>query len=150
MPVIKHSLYIQAPVGVCFDLARNVDIHTKTTYSTKEEAVGGVTEGLMEEGDSVTWEATHFGIRQRLTAKIIRMDRPNEFVDVMVKGAFKSFTHTHQFIDDENGTLMIDIFEYESPLGVLGRLADRLFLEDYMKKFIIQRAEELKKFAEQV
>ncbi len=37
---------------VCFDLARNVDIHTKTTAKTNEKAVDGVTEGLLEEGDN--------------------------------------------------------------------------------------------------
>lgn len=36
-------------------------IHTETTFKTKEKIVGGVQEVLMEEGDTVTWEAIHFG-----------------------------------------------------------------------------------------
>lgn len=52
MPVIKHQQFIKAPAEVCFDLARNVDIHTQTTSQTKERAVGGVTEGLLEQGDT--------------------------------------------------------------------------------------------------
>ena len=63
-----------------------------TTVETKEKAVGGVTTGLLLAGDVVTWEAVHFGIRQRLTAKITEMDRPYMFEDIMVKGAFHSFT----------------------------------------------------------
>ena len=55
MPVIEHQQFIHAPIEVCFDLARNVEIHTQTTSKTKERAVGGVTEGLLEEGDIVTW-----------------------------------------------------------------------------------------------
>lgn len=138
-----------APLEVCFDLARNVDIHIKTTSKTKEKAVGGVTEGLLEEGDSVTWEAFHFGIKQRLTSKVTYMEKPNMFIDIMLEGAFESFTHTHQFSKKKNGTLMVDIFEYSSPFGPIGMMADKLFLESYMREFIILRAKELKKIAEQ-
>jgi hypothetical protein len=82
MPVIEHKQFIKAPIEVCFDLARDVNVHTQTTLKTKEKAVGGVTEGLLEEGDSVTWEAVHFGIKQRLTARVIFMEKPHSFVDV--------------------------------------------------------------------
>ncbi len=40
---------------------------------------------------------------------------------------------------------MKDTFNYKSPLGVLGKIADKLFLEKYMRHFIIHRAKELKK-----
>ena len=125
MPKIVHKQIINAPKEICFDLARNVDVHTKTTSHTNEIAVGGVTEGLLEEDDTVTWEATHFWIRQSLTAKIVSMERPNQFKDTMVKGAFHSFTHTHEFIENGNGTIMKDIFEYKSPFGIIGQLADK-------------------------
>ncbi|MCA1064949.1 SRPBCC family protein [Rossellomorea aquimaris] len=148
MPIIKHAIYIDAPANVCFDLARNVEVHTETTKKTNERAVDGVTVGLMEKGDTVTWEATHFGIKQKLTAKIVEMERPYTFTDVMVKGAFHSFTHTHEFIESGTGTMMKDTFSYTSPLGILGKLADVLFLEKYMRNFIVNRAVELKKIAE--
>ncbi|RZT21698.1 MULTISPECIES: SRPBCC family protein [Fictibacillus] len=148
MPVITHHEYIKAPIEVCFDLARNIDVHTETTSHTKERAVGGVTTGLIDEGESVTWEAIHFGVKQRLTAKIIDMDRPHRFVDVMVKGAFHSFTHTHTFERKDDGTVMTDHFVYKSPFGVIGKIADRLFLEKYMTDFLVRRAKALKEIAE--
>ena len=148
MPVIKHEQFINASRERCFDLSRNVEIHTKTTANTNEQAIAGVTEGLLEEGDTVTWEAIHFGVKQRLTAKVTYMEKPHVFVDVMVKGAFKSFTHTHQFVSKESGTVMIDTFDYKSPFGLVGVIADKLFLEKYMTKFIVSRALELKKLAE--
>lgn len=148
MPIIRHEQYIQAPIDICFDLARNVEIHTKTTSHTKENAVGGVTTGLLHLGDTVTWEAVHFGVKQTLTAKVIYMDKPHKFIDVMIKGTFKSFTHTHEFIEEKTGTLMIDTFDYKSPFGALGVLADKLFLEKYMYNFIQIRANELKRIAE--
>ncbi|WP_223702607.1 SRPBCC family protein [Sutcliffiella deserti] len=149
MPVIYYETYIEATIESCFDLARNVDIHTKTTAKTKERAIAGVTHGLLEKGDQVTWEARHFKIRQKLTAKVTRMEKPYHFVDEMVTGAFHSFTHTHEFKEVEGGTIMMDTFTYKSPLGVIGKVADKLFLHDYMKNFIVSRAHELKKIAEE-
>jgi ligand-binding SRPBCC domain-containing protein len=148
MPKIQHQIYIEAPIEKCFDLARNVEAHMLTTAKTKERAVGGVTTGMLEKDDQVTWEAVHFGVKQRLTAKITEMERPHLFVDVMVKGAFRSFTHTHEFMKQDTGTIMKDTFSYKSPMGPLGMAADKLFLERYMRDFIKERAVQLKKMAE--
>ena len=148
MPIIVHRQFIKAPIELCFDLARNVDIHTQTTSNTKERAVGGVMQGLLVEGDTVTWEAVHFGIKQRLTVKVTLMEKPAKFVDVLLNGAFHSFVHTHQFIEKDGGTMMIDTFQYKSPLGPLGVLADILFLQKYMETFIASRAKSLKEIAE--
>ena len=148
MPIIKHDIFIHAPIEVCFDLARNVDVHTETTSKTKERAIDGGTSGLMENGNTVTWEAVHLGVKQKLTAQIIEVEKPYKFTDVMVKGAFHSFTHTHEFIESGSGTMMKDTFSYKSPFGILGVIVDNLFLEKYMKKFIIHRAKELKRIAE--
>jgi len=148
MPVIYLETLIDAPVQTCFDYARNVDAHVKSTEQTKEKVIDGVTEGLMRAGDTVTWEATHFGIRQRLTAEITGMKEPDWFIDEMTKGAFKSFVHTHRFEDLNGVTLMIDQFVYEAPLGILGSIANGLFLKKYMKNLLEKRAAELKKMAE--
>lgn len=42
MPIIHHRQFIKAPIHACFDLARDVDIHTQTTGKTKEKAIDGV------------------------------------------------------------------------------------------------------------
>lgn len=148
MPLIIHQIYMDASPAKCFDLARNVEIHTQTTIQTKEKAVAGVTIGLLQLNDRVTWEATHFGIKQRLTAEITNMVIPFKFTDVMIEGAFHSFTHTHEFVPYCNGTLMKDMFDYKAPYKFIGMIADKLFLERYMKNFIVSRATELKKIAE--
>src|SRR5690348_182491 len=81
--------------------------------------------------------AKHLGIYQKLTVKIIAMDRSRSFVDTMLKGAFAHMKHTHLFEASATGTLMTDVFEYRSPLGMVGRIADNLFLKDYMTKLLI-------------
>jgi ligand-binding SRPBCC domain-containing protein len=142
-------MFIYAPREICFDVARDIDIHTQSTSQTDERAIAGVTSGLIGLNETVTWEAIHFGIKQKLTVRITEFDFPNRFVDEMEKGAFKRFYHTHEFIEKENGTLMIDTFDYTSPFGLVGKLADRLFLEKYMKEFFVTRNRFLKKIAEE-
>jgi ligand-binding SRPBCC domain-containing protein len=148
MPTIRVETRIEAPVERCFDLARDVEVHRRSLARTGERAVGGVTTGLLGPGDTVTWEGRHFGVRQRLTARIAAFERPHRFVDEQVSGAFKGFTHVHEFLPLPGGTLMVDTFRYTSPLGWFGVLADRLFLERYMRRFLAERAAHLKRAAE--
>jgi ligand-binding SRPBCC domain-containing protein len=95
----------------------------------------------------VTWEARHLGKRQRLTARISRLERPVLFEDVMVRGAFASLRHLHEFVPRDGGT-MIDTFAFESPLGPIGAIVDRVFLAGYLRRFLVSRATELKRMAE--
>jgi ligand-binding SRPBCC domain-containing protein len=120
----------------------------ESTSHTKERAVAGRTSGLISLGETVTWEAAHFGIRQRLTSMITELEPPHRFVDEMVSGAFKSFKHTHTFEALESGTLMTDIFEYRSPFGILGSLADVIFLRSYMERLLVKRNKYIKSCAE--
>ena len=150
MPVIVLRTRVAAPPSRCFDLARDVELHQRSTAASRERAVAGVTSGLLGLGDEVTWEATHFGIRQRLTSRISEFDPPNRFVDEMVRGAFARFRHDHQFLAADGGTEMVDIFDYTSPLGPLGRFADGLFLRRYMTTLLRERNAYLKRAAESV
>ncbi|MEM1220891.1 MAG: SRPBCC family protein [Bacteroidota bacterium] len=148
MPIIQEVLWIDAPKDRVFDLARSIDLHQVSTAQTNERAVGGRTAGLIELGETVTWRAKHLGVYQHLTVRITEMERPHFFVDEMVKGAFKGFRHQHLFEEEKGGTKMTDIFDYQSPLGWLGYLADWLFLEAYMRRFLAQRNQVIKAFCE--
>ena len=148
MAVVKLCTLIRAPRERVFDLARSIDAHQDTTSGTQERAVAGVTRGLVGMDDEVTWEARHFGVRQRLTVRVTAFDPPQHFQDIMVSGAFKRMVHDHEFAERPTGTLMRDRFEFTSPLGILGRIADWLFLESYMRRFLVRRNEVLKQLAE--
>jgi ligand-binding SRPBCC domain-containing protein len=68
----------------------------------------------------------------------------------MVRGAFRRFRHEHQFLAVEGGTEMVDIFDYTSPLGPLGSVADHLFLWRYMTRLLRERNAYLKHVAEAI
>ena len=142
------TIRIAAPAERCFDLARSIDAHVASTDGTGEVPVAGRTSGLIEAGEQVTWRAKHLGVTQHLTVRIVSMDRPRRFSDEMVRGAFKTFEHDHEFREVGGGTEMVDVIRLAAPLGPLGWLAERLFLGAYMRRFIIKRAEILKQLAE--
>ena len=148
MPVIELITEVRAPILRVFDLSRSVDLHMASTDQTQERAVAGVTSGLISLGEEVTWRARHFGIWQHLTSRITKFNSPVHFRDSMVRGAFRRFDHDHFFEARGEITVMRDVFDFESPLGILGRVADRLFLAAYMTRFLRKRSEFIKQVAE--
>ena len=148
MPIIKIEMKINAPIERVFDLARCIDLHTESMSNSKEKAVAGRTKGLINKDETVTWEAIHFGIKQKLTSKITIYERPYRFRDSMLKGAFKRFDHDHFFEMRNSQTIMKDVFDYDSPLGFLGDIADALFLENYMTELLESRNALIKTVAE--
>lgn len=149
MIAVKTEIQINAPIEICFDLARDIDVHTKTVWKhTQERAVQGKKTGKISLGEFVTFEATHFGIRQKLTSRIVEYERPYKFVDEMVRGAFKSMRHIHDFEEQGSKTLMKDTLVFEAPLGLIGLAVERLILKNYMGRFLEDRNRELKIIAE--
>ena len=148
MALIRVETEIKAPPAVCFDLTRSIDLHLTSTGNSGERAVDGVTSGLIGNGQQVTWSARHFGIRQRLTSRITAFDPPRYFRDSLVRGAFSRYDHDHYFEPIEGGTRMVDVFDYAAPLGLLGRIVERLFLTRYMRRLLIERAIGIKAVAE--
>lgn len=149
MPVIKLVTHINASPEIVFDLSRSIDLHKISTVHTQEEAIAGKTSGLIGQGESVTWRAKHLGITQTLTSMVTEYNRPHYFTDVMLSGAFAGFKHEHVFEQKGKMTVMTDIFDYTSPYKFIGRVADKLFLKDYMKALLEKRNTIIKEYAEE-
>ena len=148
MPTIVVETRIAASIGRCFDLARDVDAHARTSDFTGERIVGGRTSGLLQLGDRVTFEAVHLGLRQRLTARIVELDAPRRFVDEMVEGPFASLRHVHEFRTEGEHVVMVDTLVWRSPLGLLGTVADLLFVERHLRAYVTKKQANLKAYAE--
>lgn len=143
---IYSETIVNASLENCFDLSRSIDFHVESMADSGERPVNGKVSGLIELGEFVEWEATHFFVRQRLSSKVTRMQRPHFFVDEMVNGAFKSFSHKHKFVRHKSSeVLMIDDFCYEVPLGVLGHIANFFIVERYMRHLITKRNLQIKR-----
>lgn len=148
MALIVLHTRIKAPAERCFLLSLSVDVHMGSTAQTREQAVAGVTSGIMQLNDTVTWRARHLGFMQELSTQITVHQKPHRFVDEMIKGPFKHMRHEHVFESAGNDTMMTDRFEFSAPLGLLGKIAEVLFLKCYMKRFLIERNAYIRQVAE--
>lgn len=148
MTTIKLITEINAPIQTVFDLNRNIDIHKQSTSKSDETAIAGITSGLINKGETVTWRGKHFGFYLTHKSHIPEMDFPNYFIDEMVEGRFKTFNHLHEFVVKNGQTTMTDTIRYETPYGIFGKLFDQLILKNYLAKFIQERNNFIKKTAE--
>lgn len=148
MAVIELETVIHAPIDRCFDLARCIDLHTRSVEITHETAIAGVTSGLIGLGQTVTWRGKHLGLWHTHQSEIVGYERPTFFSDRMLAGRFKSFYHEHHFTGQGDVTLMRDVLKFEAPIPVLGRIAESLFLTSYLKHFLASRNSIIKRTAE--
>ena len=150
MALIKLQTPINAPAHICFDLSRNIDLHTAGMQKYMEKAIAGVTSGLIQLNETVTWQAKHFGFNLRHTSIISAMEYPLFFIDEMLEGHFKAMRHVHKFHQKNGFTLMEDEFMFRSPAGILGCFVDAVLLKAYLKNLLLQRNQLIKEKAEEI
>lgn len=148
MTTINLITKIDAPKKVIFDLSRNIDVHQNSASKTNEIAIAGVTSGLINLNETVTWRGKHFGLYLTHKSRITAMVFYDYFVDEMEEGKFKSFKHEHTFAEKEKTTVMIDNLNYETPFGIFGKIFDKIILRKHLTNFIIERNKVLKELAE--
>ena len=148
MTTIKLTTEINAPIQIVFDLNRNIDIHKQSTSKSNETAIAGVTSGLINKNETVTWRGKHFGFYLTHKSIISEMKIPHYFVDEMIEGRFKKFKHQHFFKQENEKTIMFDVIEYETPFGIAGRFFDYILLKKHLTNFIQQRNKFIKILAE--
>jgi ligand-binding SRPBCC domain-containing protein len=149
MTELHEITLIHAPIQRVFDLARSIDVHLLGNTHFSEQATAGTRSGLIGPGESVTWRARHFFIRQHLTSAITAFDPPIYFQDTMLRGAFHSMQHDHHFLAiAPNLTEMRDDFRFSAPLGPLGRIAEVLVLRRYMTALLRERNAIIQQVAE--
>ena len=148
MPTIHLTTFIAAPVDRVFDLSRSIDLHKRSMHKRKEQAINGVTFGLINEGETVTWKAKHLYGTRFLKVKVSSMNRPFSFTDESVSGDLRNMKHEHNFRTIDNGTVMIDIFSYDIAYGPIGKLINKMYLVKYLEQLLEERNAMIKEYAE--
>ncbi|MGZ9735284.1 SRPBCC family protein [Flavobacterium sp. GNP002] len=148
MTRIKIRTKINASIQTVFDISRDIDVHQESASRTNEIAIDGVTSGLINYNETVTWRGKHFGFYMTHKSRITAMNLYDYFVDEMEEGKFKSFRHEHIFYEKNGLTVMKDKIYYEVPYGFFGELFDFLFLKNHMINFILERNKTLKALSE--
>jgi hypothetical protein len=70
VPDLLLETIVDASPDDCFMLSLSVDAHASSMGSSGERVVAGVRSGAMELGQTVTWQARHFGFPFRMTSQI--------------------------------------------------------------------------------
>jgi ligand-binding SRPBCC domain-containing protein len=87
--------------------------------------------------------------RAQWIALITEFEWNHYFADIQKKGPFKRFQHRHEFSAETrngaSGTTVRDVIEYDPGFGVLGALAQRLFIAPSLKQTFEYRQKMLEK-----
>ncbi len=94
------------------------------------------------------------GIPVRWTTEITHVDQPNFFVDEQRFGPYALWHHQHFFKSVPGGVEMVDEVNYAIPFGLVGRLAQWLFVGKQVRNIFDYRFKVLEqlfgKFASEV
>jgi ligand-binding SRPBCC domain-containing protein len=94
----------------------------------------------IRQGCVIEYGMRAFGIPMRWRSLISRWDPPREFVDEQLAGPYKSWLHTHRFVERLGGTDMEDRVEYSLGWGPLGELAHPLVKRQLVRIFQFRRS----------
>ena len=79
----------------------------------------------IEPGTLLNYRLKWHGFPIAWRTRIETWNPPHAFTDVQIRGPYRLWHHTHTFSAEAGGTRMIDLVNYELPLGVLGAIANR-------------------------
>jgi len=148
MPTIHITTFIQAPVERVFDLSRSIELHKESMKIYNEQAVAGTRFGLIGKNETVTWTAKHFFKTRVVKVAVTDMEQYSQFTDEQTEGSFKKMKHVHHFKPVDNGTIMIDYFNFEIPFGVIGKFLTTLYFKSHVKKMLDLRNKTIREYAE--
>lgn len=146
MPEIVQRTMVRAPVAEVFDMSLDLDVERVAGKRYKVKAVEGAgrTSGRIELDEKVQWRLRLLGLRVTHTSHITALDRPRRFVDEMESGAFRAFRHEHTYEPEGPAmTIMTDRMAWTSPYGLLGRVADLLFVRRTLRQLLADRNSEI-------
>jgi ligand-binding SRPBCC domain-containing protein len=88
-------------------------------------------------------------LRTEWIALITEFEWNRHFADIQKKGPFKRFQHRHEFSAElrggVKGTIVRDLIEYDPGFGLLGDVAQRLFVSPGLKQTFEYRQKMLEK-----
>lgn len=85
------------------------------------------------------------GIKTQWVTEITQVKDKSFFIDEQRVGPYALWHHQHHIEPIEGGVLMKDIVSYQPPFGILGALANRLFIQSKLEEIFAFRKVALEK-----
>lgn len=127
---LKFEQFIPAPIDEVWNFFSDAkNLKTLTPEEMKMKVISELPNTKLFEGMRIAYYVSPlFKIPIFWETEIIKVNNQKQFIDIQLKGPFKSWKHTHTFIAVKDGVQMIDEIEYELPLGSFGNLFHRPFV----------------------
>lgn len=148
MPIIHLTSCIHAPIDRVFNLSRSTSLHKAVIRKYDGGNLDGGSEGLMKQGDKIRFQLKLMGAKRTLITRMEHLEFPEAFDSILISGPFKRLHHQHHFKSITNGTLLIDLLEYEPAFGMAGKMADTMIIRPFLKKYLEAKNKLIKQYAE--
>ncbi len=99
------------------------------------------TDETMRVGTEITYRLKWKGIPMRWRTRIPECERPRMFADEMTEGPYRRWYHRHFFTAVPGGVEVVDVVEYELPLGWLGGLVHTALIRRQLQTIFDHRRE---------
>lgn len=98
---------------------------------------------MMQPGAQIDYRIDWRWFPIRWQTEIVEWSPPWRFVDVQLRGPYKSWHHTHSFMSVDGGTRVEDVVRYSLPLGIVGRIAHGVAVKSDVARVFDYRAERI-------
>lgn len=132
--LLEQRTLIDEPLPTVFDFfrrAENLGAVTPPTLAFEIETPRPISMGL---GQRIAYRIRLGPVPMRWLTRIEAWEPSARFVDVQLRGPYRAWYHEHCFEARGDRTLMIDRVWYSPPLGVLGSIAQRLFVGPMLRR----------------
>lgn len=135
MNIFTKISVIECSVEELFNFHLDVkNLEVITPPSMKVELLNKITTPKV--GDILKLRSTKGFLSNIWEVEVKELVHPNLLLDEAIKSPFKSFRHSHIFLDLGNGfSELKDMVEYELPFGFFGNLFDFLVRAEFDKMF---------------
>lgn len=99
------------------------------------EVTGNTGKGQMYPGMIITYKVSPLlGIKLNWVTEITHVKDKEYFVDEQRIGPYTLWHHEHKIEPIEGGIMMTDIVTYQPPMGILGAIANTLFIKKQLEE----------------
>ena len=141
---LKRNQFIPQPIDIVFSFfskPENLEIITPKNLHFSILTSMPIN---MKTGQVIDYLIRLKGIKIRWSSLITSYEPPHSFVDEQIRGPFSNWIHSHIFKEKNGGTIIIDQIDYSIPFGLIGGIANYIFVEkdlgyifDYREKAIM-------------
>ncbi len=126
---LRQTVVVDAPRGEVFDLFREAENLGALTPDDLSFEIRTPTPIDMHEGTHIDYRIRLGPVPMTWKTRIEIWEPEARFVDAQYRGPYAAWYHEHRFEQMPDGrTKMTDIVWYAPPLGIVGAIANRLFI----------------------